>query len=122
MTENAEMEYFETQMDRMERERQAQQAALEVAKVNADAQVRAAKLQARTATKDMFTYISIAIIAVGMVLGLAYMVWQGTSGPSSSQILEDKWRSQCEGVWIPEASDGSTKAMCIPTGVTTPSE
>jgi hypothetical protein len=110
----SELTDFESHMDRMERERQAQQAALEVEKER----TKQAKYSARGDTKEMLMFIVIALIAAAAIVGLVYIIWQASAGPSSKQQLEDKWRTDCNanhGTWIPGSSD--SKAMCVnPSG------
>lgn len=107
---SAEIEEFAAHQNQLERDRQQQAHALEVEREL----TKRAKVEARKDTKEMITYIIIGILAVGLVLGIGYMVWQGSAGPSEDQQFQDKWRSEClerGGTWIPNDTDNS-KSIC----------
>lgn len=109
---DAEMEAFETHLDRMEREKQAQDSQLALEKER----TKRAKVDARADTKEMLTWILGTFLAVVMVLGLSYIIWQGNKGPSASEQLQDKWRTECidhNGTWIPDTdSHGNITGTC----------
>ena len=119
---SSEIEAFETHMDRMERERQAQHAELEKVRITQEHQTKRAKLEARNATKETLTWIVLIIAVATVVLGIIFFIWKGTAGPSADQVLEDKWRSEClaaSGTWIPDP-EGYENHMCLSPGAERP--
>lgn len=112
----SEIEAFETHMDRMERERQAQDAALEIEKEL----TRRAKIKARTETKETITWIFGMIITAVVVLGAIFFIWKGTAGPNADQELEREARIECVqsgGTFIPNVGgDSRGSDICIVEG------
>lgn len=109
---DAEMEAFETHMDRMEREKQAQDSQLAIEREK----TKRAKIEARADTKEMITWVLGILIGCAALVATIFFIWQGTKGPSASQQLEDKWRTECiahNGAWIPGGnSNGSSAGTC----------
>lgn len=70
-----EMHAFETHMDRMERERQAQEAELARVKVEQEAQTKRAKMNARESTKEFAAYCVGFLAAAAVLITLAIVFW-----------------------------------------------
>jgi len=118
----AEREYetlVETHFDRMERERQAQEAQTKQVAIVQENETKRAKMQARNKTKESLVIAFSVLAGVGLILGIAYAIYMGTKGPSEDQKYEDKWRSEClagNGTWLPIDTDSGDKFICIAPG------
>lgn len=110
---SGEMVMFESHIERMDRERQAQEAALKLE--------RERTRNARWLTmKESLAWLFGGIAAVAIVLGITYAIWTGTRGPSATEEQEQEARLECiehGGTWLggTDTSDGS----CVMPGVST---
>lgn len=108
-----ELEEFAAHQNQLERDRQQQAHALEVERER----TKQLKVQARKDTKETITWITLAALGVGLVLGFVYIIWQATAGPSAGQEFQDKWRHECierGGTWVP--NDYEEKSICALDG------
>ena len=104
MTKTQEIEQFETHMDRMEREAQAQRAALAVEQEK----TKQAKVAARSSRHEAIVYSLMVIAAAAVVLGILAAVFFGVRGPSAEQELRQEHIRMCfekGGTWEPDSGD-----------------
>lgn len=130
MNSQQELAAYETHMDRMERERQAQVAELEKVRVVQENETKRAKLEARESTKEMLTFIGgfLAATAVLVTLGLVWWTDFGENPTQQPKIsdaqIEQQREERCidtNGGWLPaDTFSGSypEHGMCIYPGRT----
>lgn len=112
---------FEQHSYQMERDRQKQSAELEKVQRQGEYDVKRA-VQNRKHDRNIIVGWVLGVMAASVAaVGVSYIIWQGVAGPSESERLEDKWRTECiqhNGTWIPvdlDSRDSSTdvKGMCV---------
>lgn len=107
-----EIEQFETHMDRMERERQAQEHALAVEQER----TKQAKIAAKSDTKETFLFSFMSLAAAAVVLGIIAAIFFGVRGPSAEQQQRQEQIQMCyeQGKdWIPEQSTGEGGVVIV---------
>ena len=100
----SEIQNFETHLDRMEREKQAQEATLRLEQER----IKRAKLDQRFRNKDEFWIVSGLAVVLTFVLCLGYLIWLGVRGPNNDDIQRQQEIQMCYdhgGYWKPDKGD-----------------
>jgi hypothetical protein len=107
-----EIEQFETHMDRMERERQAQQAALLVEQER----TKRAKIESKKNRQESWQLFVIGFFASAVVLGITAAIFFGVRGPSAEEQQKQEQIMACydQGKdWVPEQSTGADGVVIV---------
>lgn len=107
-----EIEQFETHMDRMERERQAQASNLAIEQER----TKRAKIEARSSRHEAVVWVFACISAAAVVLGIIAAIFFGVDGPSAEQVQRQEHIEMCYergGTWEPEQSTGADGVILI---------
>jgi len=127
---SAEIEAYETHLDRMDRERQAQEAELAKTRLVQENETKRAKLAARESTKEMLIYIVGFLAAAAVLATLALVFWTdfGENPEQQPKVTGEQVEQQREercidtgGGWLPaDTFSGSypDQGMCIYPGRT----
>lgn len=123
-----EIEAYETHLDRMDRERQTQEAEHKRIALVQENETKRAKLQARESTKEMLMYVGGFLCAAAVLITLALVFWTdlGENPQQQPKVTEEMVEQQREercidtgGGWLPaDTFSGSypDSGMCIYPG------
>ena len=107
-----------TYVEKIDYRDQKHRHSMEMAKLNADAEVRRSKYRAAETRHKMLQNVGISIVVAASILVVIFLIWKAVTAPDGPGPTKEERREQAciasGGGWVPEdllsnASDG----MCV---------